>query len=238
MRTMAETTTKDKVVAVDPAELKAGIEKAFYATVGAGVVAGRKLAAVDLQGKLEELRTRTQGVDYKAKADEVGTKARDQFMSAYGEWAEVGSGVVGDLREKVDVDDLTNKVGERVHVDQWQEQAGKLRGQLEDLVTNWRANFAPEGTVSETIEVAVEETTEDVKKVAKTAKAAVKQATADDLTELSGVGPTYATRLAEAGITTFAALAKADAAKVAEIAQVSEKAAGGWVAGASAKARA
>jgi hypothetical protein len=40
---------------------------------------------------------------------------------------------------------------------------------------------------------------------------------ADDLTILEGIGPKVAKVLASAGITTFAALAKADAAKVQEI---------------------
>lgn len=228
------TDTTEKVVAIDPAELKAGFEKAFHATIGAGVIAGRKFAELHLGERFETLTEKARETDYKAKADEFGTKAK----SAYGEWAKVGAETVGDLREKVDVDDLTHKMGERFDVDQWQEQAGKLRGQLEDLVTNWRANFAPEGEVTETIEVAVDETVEDVKKVAKTARTAAKEIAADDLTELSGIGPAYAGRLKEAGILTFADLAKADAAKVAEIAGVSEKAAGGWVSGASAKARA
>ena len=38
----------------------------------------------------------------------------------------------------------------------------------------------------------------------------------DDLSEISGIGPVYKTRLAEAGITSFAGLAKADATEIAE----------------------
>lgn len=213
--------TDTKTIAFDVDEIKAGLEKAVHATIGAGVVAGRKVAEYDVKGKLEALGLKerfetVKTVDYKAKADEYGTKARDEFVAAYGEWAKVGAETVSELRTKVDVDDLTHKVGERVHVDQWQEQADKLRGQLEDLVTNWRTNFAPEGEVTETVEVEIDE-----------AK--------DDLTEIKGVGPTYASRLAEVGILTFADLAKADAAKVAEVAKVSEKVAGSWVAAATQK---
>jgi predicted flap endonuclease-1-like 5' DNA nuclease len=40
--------------------------------------------------------------------------------------------------------------------------------------------------------------------------------TVDDLTEITGIGPVYRARLAEAGIASFAALAHADAAAVAE----------------------
>ena len=38
----------------------------------------------------------------------------------------------------------------------------------------------------------------------------------DDLTEVKGIGPVFSARLAEAGITTFAGLAAADAAAIAE----------------------
>ena len=38
----------------------------------------------------------------------------------------------------------------------------------------------------------------------------------DDLSEVSGIGPVYKARLAEAGITTYAALAGADATEVAD----------------------
>ena len=51
------------------------------------------------------------------------------------------------------------------------------------------------------------------------AKPAAKKATgkADDLKKIEGIGPKIAETLAEAGITTFAELAKTDAAKIAEI---------------------
>ncbi|WP_100614030.1 50S ribosomal protein L21 [Confluentibacter citreus] len=52
------------------------------------------------------------------------------------------------------------------------------------------------------------------------AKPAAKKATsskADDLKKVEGIGPKIAETLAEAGITTFAELAKTDAAKIAEI---------------------
>lgn len=193
---------------------KADVEKAFHAIVGVPVVAGRKLSAeaaklqqTDLKTKLQEIDLKAKAGAFKTRAGEFGAKVKDEFAAAYGEWSKVGAEVVGDLRTKVDVDDLTAKVGEAVHVDQWQEQAGKLRTQLEDLVGNWRANFAPEGEVVETVE-----------------------ADAADLTVLKGVGATYAARLTEAGYDDFARLAKADAAKVAEVAKVAEKVAAEWIA--------
>ena len=50
-------------------------------------------------------------------------------------------------------------------------------------------------------------------------KAAPKKAVgkADDLKKIEGIGPKIASTLAEAGISTFADLAKADAAKISEI---------------------
>jgi predicted flap endonuclease-1-like 5' DNA nuclease len=55
----------------------------------------------------------------------------------------------------------------------------------------------------------------------------------DDLTRIKGVGPAFATRLADAGIGSFAALAAEDAASVAEIANTTEAAAERWIDAAS-----
>jgi predicted flap endonuclease-1-like 5' DNA nuclease len=53
--------------------------------------------------------------------------------------------------------------------------------------------------------------------------------TADDLTEVKGIGPVYSERLAEAGVTSFAELAAADVAAVAGAAGVSESVAASWM---------
>ena len=52
---------------------------------------------------------------------------------------------------------------------------------------------------------------------------------ADDLTEVKGIGPVYAQRLVDAGITSFAKLANADVAAVAGAAKVSESQAASWI---------
>ena len=52
---------------------------------------------------------------------------------------------------------------------------------------------------------------------------------ADDLTEVKGVGPVYAQRLVDAGITSFVMLANADVAAVAGAANVSESQAASWI---------
>ena len=52
---------------------------------------------------------------------------------------------------------------------------------------------------------------------------------ADDLTEVKGVGPVYAQRLVDAGITSFVMLANADVAAVAGAENVSESQAASWI---------
>lgn len=52
---------------------------------------------------------------------------------------------------------------------------------------------------------------------------------ADDLTEVKGIGPVYAERLAEAGVTSFEGLASADAAAISEAAGVSTSTATSWM---------
>lgn len=51
----------------------------------------------------------------------------------------------------------------------------------------------------------------------------------DDLTEVNGIGPVFARRLMEAGISTFADLAKAESHRVAEIAGVPEARVTDWI---------
>ena len=51
----------------------------------------------------------------------------------------------------------------------------------------------------------------------------------DDITEIKGIGPAYAGRLADQGITTFTELAAADIEDVAAAARVSPARAGSWI---------
>lgn len=55
----------------------------------------------------------------------------------------------------------------------------------------------------------------------------------DDLTEIKGIGPAFAGRLADADITTFERLASSDAATIAEIAKTTEAVAKRWVSSAA-----
>lgn len=66
------------------------------------------------------------------------------------------------------------------------------------------------------------EASQPVAKAAKSPAAEKKPAAAkkkDDLTEIKGIGPTFARRLADAGITTFADLAKASPDHLREVTQ-------------------
>ena len=51
----------------------------------------------------------------------------------------------------------------------------------------------------------------------------------DDLSEINGIGPVYKTRLAEAGIASFGALAAADASEVAEQIEVPVSRVQAWI---------
>lgn len=57
---------------------------------------------------------------------------------------------------------------------------------------------------------------------------------ADDLAVVSGIGPVFRARLVEAGITTFARLAAADPAAVADATGVTPRRAADWIAQATA----
>ena len=58
----------------------------------------------------------------------------------------------------------------------------------------------------------------------------------DDLTEVKGIGPAFAARLAEIQILTFADLAAADPAVIAEAANTSDSAATAWIEDAASRA--
>ncbi|MEX1207575.1 MAG: helix-hairpin-helix domain-containing protein [Acidimicrobiia bacterium] len=51
---------------------------------------------------------------------------------------------------------------------------------------------------------------------------------ADDLSEIKGIGPVYKARLIDGGVTTFSALATTAPARLAEIAEVGEETAAAW----------
>jgi hypothetical protein len=107
----------------------------LYATVGAPVVAARKVGegVTVLRGKISE---GTSGYS------EAAEKAIDS-------WAVEGEKVVARITDGKVVDEITAKVD----LDQAKEQVSKLRDQLEDMLATWRSSFRPEK--AETTEVKV-----------------------------------------------------------------------------------
>ncbi len=128
-----------------------GTKTAFYAAVGAPVVATRKLTDT---------------------LTELSTKFAGDFRKEYGTWATEGEKVVGRIADQKLVEDFTS----RVDVDNISEQVGKLRGQLEDLVATWRQNFNPEKPVEAAQAVKVE-----IDEGAEKAESTVKKATSEAL---------------------------------------------------------
>jgi hypothetical protein len=139
-----------------------GTKTAFYAVVGAPVVATRKLTDT---------------------LTELSTKFVGDFRKEYGVWAAEGEKVVGRIADQKLVEDFTS----RVDVDNISEQVGKLRGQLEDLVATWRQNFNPEKPVATTkavkveIDEAADSAASKVEKGSEKAQSSVKKATSEAL---------------------------------------------------------
>ena len=80
-------------------------------------------------------------------------------------------------------------------------------------------------------EDAVEEVQEEIKEAAAAVSAARVALIGDDLTQIKGVGPTYESRLKEAGFTTYAEVAAADPDVLHEVAKATATAdTGEWIA--------
>jgi predicted flap endonuclease-1-like 5' DNA nuclease len=76
----------------------------------------------------------------------------------------------------------------------------------------------------------VEQRTRDIETVVEEVEESVSTMTTSvDVTEVSGIGPAYAERLAAAGITSAGELAAADAARLAEQIDESETRVAGWI---------
>ena len=107
----------------------------LYATVGAPVVAARKVSesVIVLRDKISE-----------------GTSGYGQAAEkAIDSWAVEGEKVVARITDGKVVDEITAKVD----LDQAKEQVSKLRDQLEDMLATWRSSFRPEK--AERVEVKV-----------------------------------------------------------------------------------
>ncbi|MDF1596081.1 MAG: hypothetical protein P1T08_08295 [Acidimicrobiia bacterium] len=126
-------------------------KKAFYAAVGAPLVGLKRTgdALKDLSDKLTE------------RFGDVSEKLTDDARKEFDLWADEGEKLIGKISEQKVVEDLSA----RVDLDEIQERVGKLRDQLEDILTSWRESFSP----GETIEKPVIEV--EKKPAAKTAAA-------------------------------------------------------------------
>ena len=99
--------------------------KAFYAAIGAPVVAVRLLS------------------EYSDKMMEAGNKLTGAAKSQFETLAEEGEKFASELRSS----DMADDIQEFVSVDQIQDTVGKLREQLESALTSWRETFNPDGPV-------------------------------------------------------------------------------------------
>ena len=100
----------------------------LYAAVGAPLVAARKVG-----DQMDVLKSKIS--EEKANYTKVAEKAIDG-------WAVEGEKVVTRVSEGKVVEEISSKVD----LDQAKEQVGKLRDQLEDMLSTWRSSFRPEKT--------------------------------------------------------------------------------------------
>jgi hypothetical protein len=128
----------------------------MYALVGAPVVAARKVG-----DRMDDIK-----VSLSKEADSFGKVASKRITT----WAGEGKKVVTRITDAKMVDDLTA----RVDFDQVSTHVSKLRDQLEDMLSTWRASFRPEKLPT----IKVEASTEGVKFDAIPAKNAARKAPA------------------------------------------------------------
>jgi hypothetical protein len=109
-------------------------KKVLFAAVGAPVIATRKLSdrVADLSGKFTE-----------------------DLAKEYDLWVEEGEKVVNKVTDRKAVEEFVEDMGAKMDFDQIQEQVGKLREQLDDMLSNWRSSFRPATEKVEAVKPAV-----------------------------------------------------------------------------------
>ena len=110
-------------------------KKYLYAAVGAQVA-----AAKSAQTKLEELMS---------KLNDNADSASSDVKGRIDIWADEGEKFLSQVTDTKAIDEITSKVD----FDQMSTQVHKLRDQLEDIVSTWRANFRPESKMAVTVTV-------------------------------------------------------------------------------------
>jgi polyhydroxyalkanoate synthesis regulator phasin len=97
-------------------------KKVLFAAVGAPVVAARKLSE---------------------RVTEMSGKFSEDLSKEYDLWAKEGEKVVTKVTDRQAVEEFVEDLGAKMDFDQIQEQVGKLREQLDDMLSNWRSSFRP-----------------------------------------------------------------------------------------------
>lgn len=137
-------------------------KKVLYAAVGAPVVAARKLSE---------------------RVTEMSGKLTEGLGKEYDLWAKEGEKVVTKITDRTAVEEFVEDIGARVDFDQIQEHVGKLREQLDDMLSNWRSSFRPTTEKAQPVVPAAKATTAAKKPaVKKTTTAAKKQAVQEAVT--------------------------------------------------------
>ena len=137
-------------------------KKVLYAAVGAPVVAARKLSE---------------------RVTEMSGKLTEGLGKEYDLWAKEGEKVVTKITDRTAVEEFVEDIGARVDFDQIQEHVGKLREQLDDMLSNWRSSFRPTTEKAQPVVPAAKATTAAKKPaIKKTTTAAKKQAVQEAVT--------------------------------------------------------
>jgi len=124
-------------------KIREDARKAMFAAVGAPVLVGKTVS--------EKLTSRF--TDANTKATDFRAKFLKDARSEVEKWATEGESLVKKLQDGEALEDLT----QRVDVDQFQQQVGKLRTQLEDIIESWRSNFMPDSERATKVTIEVDE---------------------------------------------------------------------------------
>jgi len=129
-------------------------KKVLYAAVGAPVVAARKLSE---------------------RVTEMSGKLTEGLGKEYDLWAKEGEKVVTKITDRTAVEEFVEDIGARVDFDQIQEHVGKLREQLDDMLSNWRSSFRPTTEKAQPVVPAAKATTAAKKPAIKKTTTAAKK---------------------------------------------------------------
>lgn len=117
-------------------------KKMLYAAVGAPVVTARRVAdrITGVSGKVHDLRDRMS----------------DDLAKELDAWASEGEKLIERVMEREAVEGIVDDIVGRVDLDQIQEQVGKLRENLDEMLQSWRSSFRPEPATPQKVEVVEE----------------------------------------------------------------------------------